>query len=111
MFEYLGFDPRAVPDHAGVGAIRYYSAGSGYSRRGTRPDGVHCVRAPSVGTEGSRRLSRNRAETLKAAINDPGCSACSANSCSVGKAIALCWMFNFRVNQNLFYALAAADTF
>ena len=43
MFEYLGFDPRAVPDHAGVRAIRYYSAGSGYSRRGTRPDGVHCV--------------------------------------------------------------------
>jgi hypothetical protein len=37
MFEYLGFDPSAVPDHAGVRAIRHYSAGSGYSRRGTRP--------------------------------------------------------------------------
>jgi len=39
-FLEMGFDPSAVPDHAGVPTIRYYSAGSGYSRRGTRPDGA-----------------------------------------------------------------------
>ena len=82
---------------------------------------------------GAVRYFDQRARTCASPRSSTTCSAFSASSCSGGKATASCsreanvlpetdmeyfgkdgermhMMFNFQVNQNLFYALASADT-